>query len=518
MDDRIGHRPILALAMALGMLQVGCGPSGAPAGLPAAQAPSVARAVCGAHDRQEPGFAGQVPAGLRTSGGFAGFNCNLEPVGQSRGEGAGWQHAFVTDRAGRACSYFDTSPATANRAHAGVVVIDAANPEAPTVAGYLTSPAMLDPLESLKVNARRRLLAAVSTINDSAGPGIELYDLTDDCRAPRRVSAPLMPASADRDGRPPLRADEGAFAPDGLTYYATNLRSGVVFPIDVRDRATAQVLARWSMPFNQRTSGLSISEDGSRAYLTLYGRGSGAMGLEDSDLDNGIVIADVSDVQARKPNPQIKVISSLVWGDGSGSHQTIPISIRGHPYLVVVDEGGSGASNASGWVTSCAMGLPPWSMARIVDIGDEAAPTVVAKLQLEMNAPAHCQAVIPDLSGLSGFTYGSHYCSVDNKKDTTTLACGYFESGIRVFDIRQPTAPKEIAYFVPPAVAAPSPGSQNSRLDATGRPDHCSAQPRLDAAAATLATVCQDNGYLALKFTNGVWPFSTSSTESAEQN
>jgi hypothetical protein len=40
----------------------------------------------------------------------------------------------------------------------------------------------------------------------------------------------------------------------------------------------------------------------------------------------------------------------------------------------------------------------------------------------------------------------------------------------------------------------------------------------LDAATATLQTTCQDNGFLTLKFTNGVWPFPTSSTPPGLQN
>ena len=63
-----------------------------------------------------------------------------------------------------------------------------------------------------------------------------------------------------------------------------------------------------------------------------------------------------------------------------------------------------------------------------------------------------------------------------------------------------------------------SPGSQNNRTAATGRADHCSAQLRLDVAAGTLQTHCQDNGYLLLKFTNGAWPFPESTTPAGLQN
>jgi hypothetical protein len=77
---------------------------------------------------------------------------------------------------------------------------------------------------------------------------------------------------------------------------------------------------------------------------------------------------------------------------------------------------------------------------------------------------------------------------------------------------------REIAYYNPPSVTTPSPGSQNMRTSATGRPDHCSAQVRLDVATQTVQTHCQDNGFLSLKFTNGAWPFPESSTPPGEQN
>jgi hypothetical protein len=71
----------------------------------------------------------------------------------------------------------------------------------------------------------------------------------------------------------------------------------------------------------------------------------------------------------------------------------------------------------------------------------------VGKLMLEAYDPKNCDKVLPDTTGLGSFIYGSHYCSVDNKQDAQTLACGYFESGIRVFDIRDPLHPKVSASF-----------------------------------------------------------------------
>jgi hypothetical protein len=332
----------------------------------------------------------------------------------------------------------------------------------------------------------------------------------------------LSPPAASRGGsKTPqdiVRADEGAFSPDGLTYYATNLRAGSIYVIDIEDPSHPKRIAEWDLPFNQRTSGLSISANGDRAYLTLFGHGLASSFGEAGSLDNGIVIADVSEVQARKPNPQIRVISTLLWGDGSESHQTIPIRIDGRPYLVATDQGGAGTATGAGWRAACAAGLPAWSMARIIDISDETHPRVVAKTELEANDPANCNKVIPDLAGLGGFTYDSHYCSVDNKENATALACAFFEAGIRVFDIRDPHHLREIAYFVPASATTPSPGSPNNRATANGRPDHCSAQILLDAASASLLTTCQDSGFLALRLTHGAWPFAAGVTPPGEQN
>src|SRR5712664_470898 len=51
---------------------------------------TVPKAVCGPHDPPETALQGQVPAAMRAAG-FKGFNCNLELLGQYRGNRANWQ-------------------------------------------------------------------------------------------------------------------------------------------------------------------------------------------------------------------------------------------------------------------------------------------------------------------------------------------------------------------------------------------------------------------------------------------
>jgi hypothetical protein len=268
------------------------------------------------------------------------------------------------------------------------------------------------------------------------------------------------------------------------------------------------MISKWdnSIPVDPRgIHGFELSADGNRLYATSFGQGGAVTGR--IGPNNGLIILDTSEVQSRKANAQMKVISTLFWDDGGGAQTTIPVKIGGKPYVIFVDEAGSGGNNTAGYAASCAAKLPAWPMARIIDIADEKAPKQVSRLALEIHDPANCEKITPDLAGLSSFTYGAHYCTVDDRENAQMLACGYFESGIRAFDIRDPLRPKEIAYFNPATVTTISPGSQNTRTVVNGRADHCTANFYIDKVKGELWTTCQDNGFMTLKFTNGAYPF-----------
>lgn len=74
-----------------------------------------------------------------------------------------------------------------------------------------------------------------------------------------------------------------------------------------------------------------------------------------------------------------------------------------------VDEAGSCGNNSAGWTAACNAGLPAWHFARIIDISDETKPVVVSKQMLEAYDPKNFDKVLPDLAGLTSFTYGARY-------------------------------------------------------------------------------------------------------------
>jgi hypothetical protein len=474
----------------------------------------VPKAVCGPGDSPELALQGQGPIALRMqSGGFLGNSCNLKLLSSSRGAGASWQAAEWREGKGKTrkvCAYHDTAAPTVNptipRAGFGVRVLDITDATKPVTTAYLTTTPMLDPWESLKINERRKLLGGVQ-LN---GPMIDVYDISGDCRYPQLLSSATL-GTVDGGGIvATATGHEGSWAPDGLTYYSMGSRW---FAIDTADTTKPKLISTWDRTLFGLGGqhGMSISEDGMRGYWV----GTGSLtfaGLQDDTVKatDGLMILDLSDIQTRKPNALPKLVGHVEWKDGSVAQHTIPIKIKGKPYVVFVDEGGSPGARTGG----CPAGFALFPMARIIDISDETNPKVISKLMLETHDPVNCDKVNPDLVGLSGFLYGSHYCSVDNRLKATTLACGYFNSGIRVFDIRDPIRPREIAYYNPPATNQVIGGSEHGagRTTQPGGPDWCSASVHLDAEMGTLWSTCQDNGFFMLRFTHNAWPFVESST------
>src|SRR5882672_7869634 len=320
---------------------------------------TVPKATCGPGDHPETALQGQVPAPLRAAG-FKGFNCNLELLSQSKGDGANWQTTQYRTpvgngksqgkgnglKRGTVCAYHGSAAPNVslpgrNPATYGVPVIDVTEPSNPVRMGYLQTTSMLDPWESLKVNERRKLLAADNGQNGGGGPEIDIYDLADDCRLPQLLATVAVGKADGSTGVPgPIIGHEGSWAPDGLTYYGGDLRTngGQYYAVDTVDPTSPKLITRWSPGF-ANVHGLSISDDGNRGYfVSLKSSNPAFLNDPNQPAANGLLIYDLTEIQARVANPQPKLISTLFWKDGATAQHTIPVTIRGKPYVIFVDE------------------------------------------------------------------------------------------------------------------------------------------------------------------------------------
>jgi hypothetical protein len=91
------------------------------------------------------------------------------------------------------------------------------------------------------------------------------------------------------------------------------------------------------------------------------------------------------------------------------------------------------------------------------------------------------------------------------------LACSYREAGLRVFDIRDPFHPREIAYYKPPGRRTEvRPGSSLRGSDRAT--DHTPTRPRFvkrkgekgEKNRGELWFTSMDGGFQIVRFTNGV--------------
>ncbi|UGT44468.1 hypothetical protein LTV02_14210 [Nocardia yamanashiensis] len=371
---------------------------------------SVPRAECAGDALPESGMQGDVPADDRNSGrSTLGYRCNISYVGGYVGRGAG-----ITSTTFEHCSYTGTLfPGSVLGPSQGVTVLDVSDPANPVPTATLTEPAMLaGTWESLKVNTARKLLVGTGVpVGEGAGY-LSVYDISD-CAHPRLLNTGagtnlLMPL--------PITTHEGGFSPDGRTYWASGIAPGFVSAVDLTDPANPHVI--WQGLTGIEAHGFGISPDGNRMYLSALG---------------GFTVLDISAVQRRDPNPQVPHLGRTFWIDGFATQHSIPVTYAGKPYLFTADEGGAGG-------------------VKLIDIADETRPKVVNKIKLEINLLENQDSALASSMGGSVFSYDAHYCAADRPNDPTALACGWEESGIRVFDVRDPFDVKEIAYFNPPAL------------------------------------------------------------------
>jgi hypothetical protein len=473
----------------------------------------VPKAQCGPGDHTESGLQGETTQEERFSGDSErAYNCNLELVGQEPQDE--FEGAYSQDGPAYAghCAYYGTDRVTSLQQHLGIRVIDASDPRHPRVSAYLDDTAAARaPHETVQTHEGRHLLVAA----ENNGPDFAVYDISD-CRHPVLLADIQLPGS---------QGHMGAFAPDGRTYYVTQSFRGIggfLYIVDLAEPSNPVMLPPWQFFSDGRPHGLELNPkgfapgvpEGTRVYAGQQGSFPFTPG------GDGLVIEDVSDYQFRRPNPEIRIISTLFWEDQGIAEAMIPVKIKGHPYLISTDEAG-GASGEGGWAAACDRGASPFGYPQIIDVRDETNPKIIAKLMLEVSDRANCSALLagtpPDppgtapgtnLPAISGTTnYSEETCVADNPNNARMLACSFQNAGLRVFDIRDPHHAKEIAYWKPGArrtAFLPSSGSWAQGVDRTVDKIAHWVRWRKHGRELHLWTVSDGHGFQILRFTKPI--------------
>jgi hypothetical protein len=223
--------------------------------------------------------------------------------------------------------------------------------------------------------------------------------------------------------------------------------------IDASDPSNPALLTTWELSDEPGMEGvesdshdLDVSPDGTRAYINIR-----TLTRPDGSREGGLAILDTSEVAAWEPGmprPTIRLLSRVLYWHPpvpGGSHSAQLVTIRGREYVLVMNEGGG---CPAGW-------------AQIIDVNDERNPIPISTFRLEVNEPENCERTLPDhegvpttgpLSILQGIRYSSHYLGVDNPEEARVAAFTWYSAGLRLVDISDPYNPKEIGYYITPAM------------------------------------------------------------------
>ena len=343
----------------------------------------------------------------------------------------GFKVERYVDAAGHDCAYYDTTllfPTNVLDQEGGVNVLDMADPTKPALTARLVTPAMHTPHESLVVSSERGLLAP--------WPGNLATNVGPDRRLRHLAGLPPPGAELEHAGRLPRpRERHGARRAHVLLGVA---RGTTLVAVDISNPSLPVPI--WFG--NYDSHGLSISDDGNRAYV--------------AGINSGLIILDTSQVQARVPNPTMREISRLQWGSMSIPQNAIPITINGHPY-----------AGRDRRVRRPVRGRRrPHHRHRRRDppAGDlEHAPRGPPARELRRARPTTTGAHNPARAT------PATTATCPTRVDPGIVACSMILSGLRVFDIRDPAHPHEIAYFNAPVTPRIVPPVDIIPARATGR-------------------------------------------------
>lgn len=317
----------------------------------------------------------------------------------------------------------------------GTTVLDVSDPARPVVVGQLERSQGTVSHKAIAVG--NLLLQSCERELDWAGPpfvrpsggaeawtaGLRILDLSGDPTQPVEIGFFETPG----DGVHRMSCPELPLAyVSGSDYGYTDQFLQIV---DLSDPASPTEIGRWWYPGMHVGAGERPRFPKDRRYALHHG-------LPDGDLlfcpwwDAGLVILDIAD----PTKPQF--VSNLNWGpeESGATHTALPLA--GRDLVVVADESIVPGRDAID------------KQVRVIDVSDPFSPLVLSSLPLP-----------GDEYYDRGGRYGPHNLAeprpgTRHDVDRVYLTC--FNAGLRVYDLTDPSQPREVAAFVPgPTEGAP---------------------------------------------------------------
>jgi hypothetical protein len=436
---------------------------------PPGSATSVAFPLCGANDTPETGIQGDMPrVDQESRRADHGYNCGLLVVGHNDLGGFG---GGALARAGR-CAF-----TTTRGGGGGIKVVDMTDPTDPRVVDMPDLPTFGSSENMHAVVAEDRAVLSygrgiydVSACTDRrvalGGEHVPkvLGDLTFSDKpigSPHNVK--LSPDGTKVVGTMPLTIADISDLTDPSTWEVRYLQCEVAKQTDpvATDAAGFCDIVKPSdvhaltMPRPQLAHEPEFSADGTRLYIAGQ-RQSDWFGRDLPGVYKRDEYMTVLDITGDVDDPGWPRVISQTFGAGHGMQS---ITIGGRPYLMHSNEGGTPGAECKPEGSPTPGVADSNAQVYLTDIDDETAPTTVSSMRLAINTPepGYCAAQLDSNLGPTcrmaasaasrGCVSTAHYHSVDDPTDATFAMLSMTSAGLRIWDIRDPAKPQEVAYW-----------------------------------------------------------------------
>ena len=383
-----------------------------------------------------------ITAGLLAAGMAPGLGHAADAPIPPEGIGHKIKHLSYSDQGGRP----DGVQVMVNRGHVyvghmfsnGITVLDAANPKALKPVGFWTAGDFtrthhIQVANDMMLVANGANIVAMQSYNSMRGyfentladsitnkkkfrSGLSIHDISNPTEL-REIAFLEMPGL----GINRLWWVGGRYA--YVSAHFDGFTDHILCIVDLKDITKPEIVSKWWLPGMNRAAGETLQSPKGKRWALHHMITAGDRGYA-AWRDGGFTIHDISDPAAPK------LLSHINWTPPfpGGTHTPLPLPGRG--LAVVADE-----SNAD----QCAKGI---FHTFVLDVRAPENPVPISTLPTPTDR---------DYCKLGNFgPHNLHENRPGAFQSEDVIFATYHNAGLRVFDIKDQFAPKEIAYWVPP--------------------------------------------------------------------